>query len=118
MEKEKLINFETAKLAKEKGFPQTFQFEYWVYFVEEQPEKVELYPSHVKFSISVEKYAAPTQSFLQKWVREEKKLEIIPPINYFNLGYSCTPFKPLNNKYFQTYEEALENELQIALKQC
>jgi hypothetical protein len=114
--KDQLISFETAKLAKEKGFNQGFPYMKYVWN-DNTGDYIGHFASTVNFTVSVSWVSAPSQSLLQKWLREEKGMNIVPPINYFKLGYSCSPFKPSDGKYFETYELALENELIFALNQ-
>lgn len=63
--------------------------------------------------------SAPSQSLLQKWLREVKNENIIPPL-YFgrkeNAYYACFIIGFIDTKYFKTYEEALENELYKCLQ--
>lgn len=103
---DQLISFETAKLAKEKGYL----------------------------------YEMSTQSLLQKWLREEHKLEVLVSFSpdwkwndedeclCVNMGYRVDwgfvgVYKkyekesyPLERYGFKSYEEALEIGLQEALK--
>ena len=79
---EQLVNFETAKLAKEKGFNiKTYKG----YLSETIVEYFDTYPSDSirlseKYSNSALKNdwlcTAPTQSLLQKWLREKHNIEI------------------------------------------
>jgi hypothetical protein len=102
---DKLISLETAKLAKEKGFNGNYGYfnEVWM---------------------------APTQSLLQRWLREVHNIHIVMNTIY---DYSKTPEEfdgwsiyiglnsrkdiksDINDKlisiYFNTYEEALEKGL-------
>ena len=97
--KEELITFETAKLAKEKGF----KFQYaWI------PEIDNL----------------PTQSLLQKWLREQHNLEVIS-MHADDFVWWKVKVRRLSKvgaeiikteMEFNTYEEALEKGLQEALK--
>ena len=141
-----LISFQVAKLAKEKGF----NFEtYKGYLSETIVEYFDSYPSDSirlseKYSNSALKNGwlctAPTQSLLQKWLREKHKIDIIIIVNYNQhkqiKTYRCgivyikqlsdrqlieTFFiRPEGEKFlfieFSTYEEALEIGLQEALK--
>ena len=110
--KERLISFETAKLAKEKGF---------------NIDNVKLIYS---FKIENEEYKSSqygiTQSLLQKWLREEHDIWVIislltdapyPSYCMIELMYS-TPFKHIKTGYpkFYNYEESLEKGLFEALK--
>ena len=66
-------------------------------------------------------YEAPTQSLLQKWLREEHNIHItITSISQESWQYHITkPGQRLGDNYeedFYTYEEALESGLHQALK--
>ena len=125
---EQLISFETAKLAKEKGFniPVIYVFD---------DIDGTLTASYVKnvfdllnYNTSIHKCSRPTQSLLQKWLREKYKIQIL--IQHYthikdgelyagfvynpNIIYCDTPC-PVIRKAL-TYEEALEICLQKSLK--
>lgn len=112
---DKLIDFDTAKLAKKKGFN--------LETVKSYDNKGTL--SSIKTDNSLDIISAPTQSLLKKWLRE--KFNIIISIN-FNLiekddmGYvyeicDVKNFhtKVSNFKYY-TYEGALKDALIRSLK--
>lgn len=127
--KETLITFETAKLAKEKGYPQTAG----KMFDNGKLKKVSLslgHPSDYKDRF----YSAPTQSLLQKWLREVHNIIVQPKYEHI-LSCSCDidcrlelfrinndrgSCSPIHTQYintgFDTYEQALEAGLQEALK--
>jgi len=102
--KEQLITFETAKLAKEKGFP------------------IKL-PNHEGHILEGNK---PTQSLLQKWLREKHNINVF--ICYSNQdqpNYSCFIITKNEENHFMDitpgiqediYEETLEQGLQESLK--
>lgn len=143
-----LITFKTAKLAKEKGFNER---EHWFYKVKSEND-IELYgctkkelvgfkgynPIYYKvndYHTNKEKYnaklyrcSAPTQSLLQKWLREKYNIDIIIDTTRVIKGeknkgeYAAIIYS--NNKVLfhwdlgglhQKYEEALEVALQEAL---
>ena len=134
---DKLVSFKTAKVAKEKGF----DWECSNYFQDSSRAGVFKIDSinnrtidelHVEDSGCVIFYAVPTQSLLQRWLREKYKIFINVEINS-NEEYRVTVFKIIiafkdtfnratfdNNQYsesrYKTYEEALEKGLQEALK--
>ncbi len=107
---DQLISFETAKLAKEKGFANEFDW--------------------------LSQGSLPTQSLLQKWLREVYGIMIHISDNSgflgkltFNYGISKVHTQEIlgkagqpwdsgviNEAIFNTYEEALEEGLQNALK--
>ena len=113
MNLEGLISFETAKLAEEKGFKKLCDFSY---------DEDGILTGNCEQSYN---YVAPTQSLLQKWLREEHHLIVIVAYQY---EHDSTPYSywiykennslPLNQwiNDLKTYEEALEKGLQEALK--
>ena len=140
---EQLISFDTAKLAKEKGFnipTRNFYADFtW--------KSIEVYScievGYNEFTDSMENNHGfgditliPTQSLLQKWLREVHNIEIlinrIPPEavlasknngknilnNYSYYVWSLNNNPRIANKgsFKNTYEEALEIGLQEALK--
>jgi len=124
--KEDLISFETAKLAKEKGF----YWESFNVFIKEEEYKSIRCPIPEKWnSITNSKKAIsrPTQSLLQKWLREEHEIVLIVGLddyadcNTFKFtywGYKKGDFKPCvkTDEMYSTWEEALEKGLEEALK--
>ena len=102
---DQLISFETAKLAKEKGFQELTHKIDWV---------------------DNERYCIPTQSLLQKWLREKHDIHIIVKVfgnSKSNLRTYATDIFLIGNKLItgrrkveNTYEEALETALFEALK--
>jgi len=131
---EKLITFETAKLAKEKGFD----------IIQRYGQEASLYNKDGKHTyymnygfmysgLSDGYISAPTQFLLQKWLREKHEILVIPLYGYndnphftvhvedinkmnideYSLLISGIDFFPM---LFDTYELALETGLQIAMK--
>ena len=156
---EEVISFKTAKLAKEKGFDIPLYTSYINgVFHENQPEpngydgwdipdKENWNKKNWVFSKKggscfgckldnikyFEACTAPTQSLLQKWLREIHNIEIISyPCIVGKYSFKIYKLKEVivilslngrkvldksdSNKYFKTYEEALELGLQEALK--
>ena len=128
--KETLITFETAKLAKNKGF------DFKVYKEEKIYDKLGylLKPEDEVFP-GVEYFPAPTQSLLQKWLREVHEIIVEVEVGFDiedgEIVYYFTPFikrkesiefvkySGLLTSMFENktiYEEALELGLQGALK--
>ena len=114
--KEKLISFETAKLAKEKGFHISSRGEGMGKRVFINGELV-----NTIFS-SKDHIHAPTQSLLQKWLREVHEISIKIDDYYTNsrvrFDYNvCELGSQEDNPVgiFETYEEALETGLYQAL---
>ena len=140
---EKLISYKIAKLAKEKKFNKKVFFSYecrekqtpilccggyygkksFNYYGDEILRKYELYNYNSrKNSIS---YSAPTQTLLQKWLREKHNIDVfVLPVRYtgyLEIGYYTYSIKgeqPVGKeKYkFDTWEEALEVALEKGLK--
>lgn len=120
--KDQLISFETAKLAKEKGF------DYKVlnhYKGEELINNGKLYNFNSKEEQklwNIELISAPTQSLLQRWLREEHKLYILYNFRMKIKVWYCTILSEEENKVVGnfkgliSYEEALEEGLKQALK--
>lgn len=124
---EEICTYEVCKLAKEKGFPQHITEE--AYIVENYGEDeynigdrlpIPLVPDYM------DDVAAPTQSLLQRWLREEKKVEAY--VRHFeetnkyphHFGVIITDDKgqtlEIGGKLFDTYELALEDALKYALE--
>lgn len=130
---EKLISFETATLAFEKGFPQEpnkLRVPYYNYKGEIKGDVTEFLKRHLKNedTTGYENVSAPTQSLLQKWLREVHKINVesnyLPNVEKYGCLYipMSGKAKPSDLKYvdkrrFDKYEEALEVGLQKALKQ-
>ena len=124
---EKLISFETAILAKEKGFELNSICYYQLYsegqlryklFTEEDENG-----GYVNED-SLNRIAVVTQTLLQKWLREVHEISIKIDDYYTNsrvrFDYNvCELGSQEDNPVgiFETYEEALEIGLQEALKQ-
>lgn len=124
--KEPLVGFKTAKLAKKKGFPQTFlHFQY----INLKKSKWKLYSStdadELDNSIGIGesiRCSAPTQSLLQKWLREthnihigitlasDYELNILIPYVYEIYIYKNGIYH-VNREFYDTYEQALESGL-------
>ena len=113
--KEQLITFDTAKLAKERGF----NISNSGYFYDKEGYKVLDTPFDKL--IWGGKFPAPTQSLLQKWIREEHNIHTwaYPHIND-DMYYGVRFYKDYSNNgsidAFKTYEEAIEKGLYEALK--
>jgi len=120
---DKLIEFETAKLASEAGYDITPD---WVYDTDG------ILSTFGSF-IGDDEIFAPTQSLLQRWLREVHNINIFmshkPNIKKWDfiptdLTLNGKDWVKANNEYYKTrksrsydtYEEALEAGLQEALK--
>jgi len=126
--KEQLISFETAKLAKEKEFfDKTSNGEIRisqqnVYSPEGNLFSLEKAIFSSAFRLK-DCYNAPTQSLLQKWIREVHNINILispSKTNYFIIMVYLDKHNNFQEydlqNYYKTYEEALETGLLEALK--
>lgn len=140
--KEKIVSYETAVLAKEKGFniegnstyddykeysykkyedyDLTETGNYKIITVPETKGKFNLYGTVVPQFCTCT-YQAPTQSLLQKWIREIHHLDIVVSSNLLGYGYIVYDRIASKNilcyEVYQTYEEALEKALfEVLLK--
>lgn len=148
--KDPIISFETAKLAKEKGFDIGVSNEYQQALTEAlDPEtnsptgafgwakgEINLESSYIRNNgdgdYSSENWyccAAPTQSLLQRWLRERFLIDIVIDrasgikeiiSNKPNYLYKVKPWSMLIITFerdgFDSYEEALEEALQASLE--
>lgn len=126
------ITFETAKLAKEKGFPQEpnrRKVPYYNYKGEFKGDVTDFLRKYLREedTSDVESVSAPAQSLLSKWLREKHEIYVTPRESYAfdqTLEFVCSVNnifvnhgnndEPINR--FKTYEEAYEVGLQEALK--
>ena len=116
--KETLISFETAKLAKEKGFNMECP-KYWSN-TGHAPEVIE---NKYNSDLSIYEFQAPTQSLLQKWIREEHRIFLNSITGYeldtrFQVYYEKDgiTYDDLFTDMFDKYEDSLEEGLYQALK--
>jgi len=126
---EQLVTKETATLAKEKGFDEHT----WSYYYNDELCHGVLDNSEVKWNSDSDYssdhiWAAPTQSLLQKWLRDVHQIHI--SVDYFGRSdgkagwgfefwkmlVSTSAESPSHWENFDTYEEALEQGLLEALK--
>ena len=133
--KEQVVSFETAKMAKEVGFdvPTVFHYEgdgnelFETFYGEFNTECVcnlESLLVNCNNEKEISLYSAPTQSLLQKWLREKFKIHINIGFNggwYYVLYEVNAIARPAANKVYlptplKSYEETLERGLQEALK--
>ena len=122
--KDTRITFETAKLAKEKGFPQEpnkLKIPYYNYKGEFKGDVSDWLRKYLKKedTSDVESVSAPTQSLLAKWLREKHNIHLIAYKNINIDGYDwcfITTDGITNINSYKTYEEAYEIGLQEALK--
>ena len=124
---EQRISFETAKLAKEKGFilnyPTACYTDDGQLWVSENllSERITGKPKPLLI------FNAPTQSLLQKWLREKHNIHIEIDLDIDDRFYILKPYKyvvdiyqDVDHKFIKelidSYEEALEIGLQEAFK--
>jgi hypothetical protein len=124
--KEKLITFETAKLAKEKGFniklKKRFRLENGVAVKKKYGKKQDFNTNNPNHEV----YSRPTQSLLQKWLREVHKISVEVSSSWWDKGkceWKYNVYKeelgddsPCSLTVFKSYEEALEIGIQEGLK--
>ena len=118
------ITFETAKIAKEKRFPQEpnrRKVPYYNYKGEFNGDVTDFLRKYLKEedTSEVESVSAPTQSLLAKWLREEHNIHLIAYKNINIDGYDwcfITTDGITNINSYKTHEEAYEIGLQEALK--
>lgn len=119
--KEELISVITAKLAKEKGFDFSdieFRDSNTLKIVYNVKSRLSYFGSIKKSNL----IQLPTQSLLQKWLRETHNIHVIvkPIINNVTKTYKYTYLIIVTMEraggYYETYEEALETGLYVALK--
>ena len=118
------ITFETAKLAKEKRFPQEpnkRKVPYYNYKGEFKGDVTDFLRKYLREedTSEVESVSAPTQSLLAKWLREKHNIHLIAYKNINIDGYDwcfITTDGITNINSYKTYEEAYEIGLQEALK--
>jgi len=128
--KEQLIAFETAKLAKEKGFNEHCRK---LYIDSKLTSSINIYPFEFINNEEIDEHeingcSVPTQSLLQKWLREEHNIEIsIYPYTSVQLPvyqHGVRIYLNTNHMYadrysafnFKTYEDALEDALKKSLE--
>lgn len=122
--KEELISFETAKLANEKGFEPNIRVKKNSHY--NSQTKV-LDSLGISGSMLCDHYYAPTQSLLQKWLREEHRIIVLIRTPFeqlvkFGYIYNIEELHGISVNYntednfYNTYEEALEFGLKKALE--
>jgi hypothetical protein len=128
--KEQIISLETAKLAKNCGLEGNSN----IYYTNDCDELLRgVWEVNITKDLK-EYYLAPTQSLLQKWLREEHNCYIEITYDFYttgvNFNYQVWFYSPIDiecvsdkstgmygdNAEYQTYEQALEYGLKHALK--
>lgn len=142
--KDELIKFKTAKLAKEKGFDwETIYYHATYNGVYNEDDLKQGYSGssipktnwNKKQDVHIDEvdlYSAPTQTLLQKWLRDTYNIHVTPDETFTyalitNIGYYPRVFKPnpqsetpfeilyFADSFCGYYEEALEEGLYNAL---
>lgn len=128
---DEIVTFEVAKLAKEKGFPQdpiennSCQIYCW-----DNLRKIHSLCISAMWYIGEynreDMYAAPTQSLLQRWLREENGYYVYPFFDNESrrwtwvcrelTGDKWIQLLDFEERYFDTYEIALEDAFKYALE--
>lgn len=122
---EEICTYEVCKLAKEKGFNVPTLGNYRI--DTEDWYRTDVYDD---WNDSTIRYSAPTQSLLQRWLREEKKIVVV--VDWFSIEQkyywrvydtskddmfaSFMPSAKSMSRY-DTWEQALESGLKYALKE-
>lgn len=135
--KEELVSFEVAKLAKEKKFNlHTYKWYYHNYGLNGKTKDSSTMGEDFLFTHSKRGklyVSAPTQSLLQRWLREKHKIHIVifcsdneegtKPVKWFYSYISMydnsiheDAFECGNDTEFDTYELALEDALKETLE--
>jgi hypothetical protein len=112
--RDQLISSETAQLAKEKGYFDSDVNQCWVICENKYYNNKNMLRSDIPYLVDgCDTILQPTQSLLQKWLREKHRVHIyVQPTIDFNKW-------TLDNNFYQTYDSyeiALEQGLQQALK--
>lgn len=116
---DKLVEFETAKLAKDKGFNIPV---IWGYSQCQDSLYAKSFEDTHCYNVRGN-FSAPTQSLLQKWLREVHKKFLYPEYiisgddkGKVRFGIMESSHLSIYTKYFDSYEQALEEGLQAGLK--
>ncbi len=121
---EELISFKTAKLAKEKGC--VINGTVTVYDADGNLT-LDIGVNNEDIGMNNESYDAPTQSLVQKWLRDVHHIQIVIDVKQLDLEifeykYDVNVYSSLieedweNDDMFDTYELALEDALFDSLK--
>lgn len=132
--KDELVTFETGKLAREKGFKEECFYYYSDNGNIQEPYLENGSSSDTDFRVDLtdlleihntpylSRYSAPTQSSLQKWLREEHNIDITICLTgaldygyYIHINRNYTNDGEHRSANWHKYEEALEAGLFEAL---
>ena len=119
---EEICTYEVAKLAKEKGFRETVGW----YYNTNGLNLLKRGCNGGNPNLINGLYSAPTQSLLQRWLREEKGYYVYPFFDNESrrwtwvcrelTGDMWIQLLDFEERYFDTYELALEDALKYALE--
>jgi hypothetical protein len=132
---EELITYKTAQLAKQAGFDAPCFYYYYANQILQEPYLENGSSTDCDFRVDLtdlldnrncksyensnnEIISAPSQSLLQRWLREVYEIHMYPTRCKFKTKYSWIIFednKVLQGEKWKTYELALEQALQEAL---
>ena len=124
--KEQLISFETAKLAKDKGFNEDTEL-FFNSFYPKGTYNINGFTNYDEVTDKRDNFTSlPTQSLLQKWLREKHNKHIyLFPLDNGKWGFENNSISinldhifinyMYEGKEYNSYEEALEVGLQEAL---
>jgi hypothetical protein len=108
---EQIVKLETAKLAKEKGFNVKCENFY------NRGSGYRLQNDSIIRTGADVIYEAPTQSLLQKWLREKYNIHVeitwvdtLSNIYVYHISTTGNAIRP-DSQFYNSYEEALENGL-------
>ena len=107
---EQLIKYKTSRLAKGKGFDEYIQ---QFYLEESEDEEVWEDDETMDMYEDDEIFYAPTQTLLQKWLREIHNIIVIPDYDvntkdFFYWVITDGETRGIKRDSFKTYEEAFE----------
>lgn len=114
MIKDEIVTYDVAKLAREKGFNEIVR-----HFYEEGTK----FPQSMvdRWNEYSNAYSAPTQSLLQRWLREKKGIEVYAKYtrthqHWTYIAQTLTEGCYKGHGGYKSYELALEDGLKYALK--
>ena len=110
---DKIVTFKVGKLAKEKGFPLLRTSAYSMFTKNNEPH---YYNGHTSPRNVI--CTAPTQSLLQKWLRDKHKIKLFIS-KQLSSSWVWTIWAESASTHldrYDTYEDALEEGLKEALK--
>lgn len=121
--KDKLVNLKVAKLAKEKKFSWGCNNTFDEVYGDNSGKLVPSYDINEycnKYGKTDTYITRPTQSLLQKWLREKHNIHmyVIPNEDYtkYKVYVYQNSYRTVEYKYYNTYEQALEKGLEQGLK--